>query len=137
MDSVTLAMSSRSLAICTGTSALLALAWNWDTLSLAAAVARDTFCLIVIDRLPLQMRRQILAKEYEGEMLEKRLTYRVFKGLPTIRALWHFSSINLRPRVRVGDPAPRTPVLLDGKQVLIPQLARGARPLLLNFGSCT
>ena len=70
-------------------------------------------------------------------MLERRLTQRIFKGLSTVRALWGMSSVNLRPRVKVGDRAPPTPVLRDGVPILLPELARSDRPLLINFGSCT
>ena len=88
--------------------------------------------------MPEGTRRRILSQEYSGEMLEKRLTQRIFKGLSTVRALWRMSSINLRPSVRVGESAPVTPVLLlDGKECMLAELAQGNRPLVLNFGSCS
>jgi hypothetical protein len=110
---------------------------RWHDLALVANVAKYSFMIFLIDRLPNSVRRSILSKEYEGEMLEKRLTQRIFKGMSTVRALWRMSSVNLRPRVRVGDAAPPTPVLLEGREVCLTSLARGKRPLLLNFGSCT
>jgi len=110
----------------------------WSHLSLAAAVAKYTFQVWLIDHLPDSMRRRLLSREYSGKQLEKRLTQRIFKGMATMRALWRMSSINLRPKVRVGDPAPATPVLLKGAAVSLPSLASAnTRPLLLNFGSCT
>lgn len=127
----------RLAAVVGGGLALVALRSQWHELVLVGTVAKYSFMIWLIDRLPDVVRRSILAKEYEGEMLEKRLTQRIFKGASTVRALWRMSSINLRPRVRVGDAAPPTPVLLDGREVCLTSLACGGRPLLLNFGSCT
>ena len=117
-------------------SALLAYRW-WDDIVLAGIVAKYSAMIWLVDNLPEPKRREILSQEYEGEALEKRLGQRIFTGLSTVRALWRMSRVNLRPRVAVGDVAPATRVLLGGIEVFLPSLARGKRPLLLNFGSCT
>lgn len=124
------------------TIAVATLATGWifrEKLELIAKVTKYSFMVYVIDMLPAQTRRSILAQEYSGEMLEKRLTQRIFKGLSTVRALWRMTSINHRPRIAVGDAVPYTPVisLQDGKELALGALARGERPLVLNFGSCT
>ena len=84
-----------------------------DELKLLAAVAKYTFQVAIVDLLPMSMRRSILSQEYEGEMLEKRLTQRIFKGFSTVKALWRMSSVNMRPRLRVGDSVPIDTPLLD------------------------
>ena len=111
----------------------------WRELELAATVSKYSFMVFLVDRLPSRMRRELLAKEYSGEMLERRLTQTIFKGTSTIRALWRMTSINLHPRVAVGAAAPATPVhsLRDQREINLSELAQGARPLVLNFGSCT
>ena len=124
------------LAAAFGTTAILTY-WYRSQVALAGTVASYVFQIWLVDRLPNSIRRSILSKEYSGEMLERRLTQRIFKGMSTVRALWRMSSINLRPQVRVGDVAPPTPVLLNGVEVALPSLAQGERPLLINFGSCT
>ena len=132
------ALRSRQLASATGAAAAFAVCvWSWEKFVLVGTVAKYSFLVFLVDRLPYSVRRKVLMREYSGDLLEKRLTQCIFKGLPTVRALWRMSSINLRPRVRPGDPAPLTPVLLDGKLVSLPGIATGRRPLLLNFGSCT
>jgi len=110
-------------------------------LELALKVAKYSFMVFLVDRLPERTRRNILAPEYSGEMLEQRLTQRIFKGMPTIRALWRMSSINLFPRVAVGDPVPNTLVLSPtGRATAVVNLeclSQEGRPLVLNFGSCS
>ena len=109
-------------------------------LALACTVLQYSFMVWLVDVLPHSVRKSILEKEYEGEMLERRLTQRIFKGTSTVRALWRMSSINLRPRTCPGKPAPPTPVVLldsDRPAVLLHELAHDDRPLVLNFGSCT
>ena len=109
-----------------------------EKIELAFTVAKYSFMVYIVDVLPNGMRRRILSKEYSGEMLEKRLTQRIFKGFGTIQALWRMTSINLHPRVKVGEPIPATPVFsLDGKEVMLGALATQGRPLLINFGSCS
>ena len=130
-------ISPTRLALALGATAL---AWRErKQIILAAVVAKYSFMVFLVDRLPAQLRRAILANEYTGEALEKRLTQRIFKGVSTVRALYRMSSVNLRPRVNVGDVAPETPVLHlhDASQTTLNALAHGARPLVLNFGSCT
>ena len=128
----------RLAVVALGTTASALLTYRCRSrIALLGTVASYSFQIWLVDRLPDSVRRSILSKEYSGEMLEKRLTQRIFKGMSTVRALWRMSSINLRPRVRVGDLAPPTPVLRDGIEVALPSLAHGERPLLLNFGSCT
>ena len=121
-------------AVAGGATALLAMR-HWSTVAIAVRVSRDIFMVWLIDLLPQPLRRKILSAEYSGAMLEERLTQRIFKGMPTVRALWRMGSINYRPHVRVGDAAPPTPVLLDGEATTLPELTRGERPLLINFGS--
>ena len=108
-------------------------------IALIASVARYTFMVYIIDILPQQTRRRILAQEYEGEMLEQRLTQRIFKGWATVKALWRMSSINLRPSVNVDDRVPPMSVvgLASGKDMALDDLACADQPLVLNFGSCT
>ena len=84
-------------------------------------------------------RESVRPRRYSGENLEERLKICVFKGWSTVKALYRMSSVNLRPRLSVGDalPAALSVLTLGGKTRLLAGLAQGDRPLVLNFGSCT
>ena len=108
-------------------------------LELWLTVAKYALSVFLIDKLPNHMRRRILSAEYSGDDLEERLKMRIFKGWPTVRALWRMSSVNLYPQVRVGDAAPMVRVhSLDSRdEMALLALSKGSQPLVLNFGSCT
>ena len=110
-----------------------------DELALLATVAKYVFQVYIVDLLPMATRRSILSQEYEGDMLEKRLTQRIFKGFSTVKALWRMSSVNMRPRLRVNDRVPEGVPLTDlkGNALQLRDLMQGDRPLVLNFGSCS
>ena len=51
---------------------------------------------------------------------------------------YRMSSVNLQPKLTVGDAVPDLRVLaLDGAKRRLLDLSRRSRPLVLNFGSCT
>ena len=115
---------------------------GWRQIVLAGTVLKYSFMVFLIDKLPEKTRRRILSNEYSGEDLERRLKITIFKGLSTIKALWRMSSVNLRPLVRVGDRVegganPPVISLANGEQLTLGDLARGERPLVVNFGSCS
>ena len=119
--------------------AVLATCIGWHKIVLTATVAKYSFMVYLIDKLPQSTRRKILSKEYSGEDLERRLTITIFKGFSTVKALWRMASINLQPQTRVGERIPATPVLSleTGQQLMLGDLARSERPLVVNFGSCS
>nr|KAF6287274.1 hypothetical protein mPipKuh1_009967 [Pipistrellus kuhlii] len=59
--------------------------------------------------------------------------------LASLRAVWHGQKLDLFKQAHEGGPAPNSQVVLpDGFQHQhILDFARGDRPLVLNFGSCT
>ena len=130
-------MSRFRLALVGGTAVAVVVAWR--KIALVTTVSKYSVKLFLVDHLPQFMKRRIMSKRFAGEALEQRLQMRLFKGWATIKALWRMSSINLYPRVRVGQSAPHTPVLLldDNKVINLVEMAHGTRPLVLNFGSCT
>lgn len=131
-------MASRSLVLCTtGVTAALVIARNWTQIHLAAAVIRDAVMIVLIDNMPNHVRRNILSNEYSGAALEERLTQSIFRGPSTVRALWRMGSVNMNPQTHVGEKMPDIPVVVDNSEIMLSTLATGARPLLLNFGSCT
>lgn len=59
--------------------------------------------------------------------------------LASLRAVWHGQKLDFFKQAHEGGPAPNSEVVLpDGFQSQrILDYAQGARPLVLNFGSCT
>lgn len=59
--------------------------------------------------------------------------------LASLKAVWHGQRLDLFKQAHEGGPAPNSQVVLpDGFQYQhILDYARGDRPLVLNFGSCT
>ncbi|KAJ6661907.1 hypothetical protein lerEdw1_013078 [Lerista edwardsae] len=59
--------------------------------------------------------------------------------LESLKAVWHGQKLDFFKAARVGAAAPNPEVIqLDGRTRLrILDYARGKRPLILNFGSCT
>ena len=91
-----------------------------------------------VDRLPEKQRRELLANEYEGEALERRLKLRIWKGRSTANALFRMTEINLFPKLRTKDAVPPTPLIaLDNSEKKLTEFVIGARPLVINIGSCT
>ncbi|CAM2116284.1 unnamed protein product [Caretta caretta] len=59
--------------------------------------------------------------------------------LESLKAVWHGQKLDFFKSAHVGSAAPNPEVIqLDGqKRLRILDYARGKRPLILNFGSCT
>lgn len=59
--------------------------------------------------------------------------------LESLRAVWHGQKLDFFKSAHVGSPAPNPEVVeLRGQgRVRLLDYSRGARPLVLNFGSCT
>lgn len=60
--------------------------------------------------------------------------------LESLKAVWHGQKLDFFKAAHVGSPAPNPEVVpLDGarRRLRILDYARGRRPLVLNFGSCT
>jgi len=59
--------------------------------------------------------------------------------LESLKAVWHGQKLDFFKSAHVGSLAPNPEVIqLDGqKRLRILDFARGKRPLILNFGSCT
>uniref|UniRef100_A0A8C9MXU8 Iodothyronine deiodinase n=1 Tax=Serinus canaria TaxID=9135 RepID=A0A8C9MXU8_SERCA len=59
--------------------------------------------------------------------------------LESLKAVWHGQKMDFFKSAHVGSLAPNPEVIqLDGqKRLRILDFARGKRPLILNFGSCT
>ncbi|TFK16051.1 Thyroxine 5-deiodinase [Platysternon megacephalum] len=59
--------------------------------------------------------------------------------LESLKAVWHGQKLDFFKSAHVGSSAPNLEVIqLDGqKRLRILDYARGKRPLILNFGSCT
>ncbi|KAI4894207.1 hypothetical protein NFI96_007183 [Prochilodus magdalenae] len=60
-------------------------------------------------------------------------------SVASLRAVWHGHKLDALKVARVGRTAPNSEVvrLADARRRRILEYARGARPLVLNFGSCT
>jgi len=97
--------------------------------------------LFLRDNLPEFIRRRMLPKaDFSGTTLEERLKIRVFAGWATVKAIYHMRSINIRPRLAVGEHVGDLKVLRLSSQeeVSVAKMCTSAsRPLVLNFGSCT
>jgi len=114
------------------------------TIFLLAKIACLTFIAAVIifitDHLPQGLRRKLLSSEYAGQDLEDRLAVQIFAGWPTVKAIHHMLSINMRPQVQIGQPVRNLQVLKlqSQEEVALTSLTTSpTRPLVLNFGSCT
>ncbi|KAI4880235.1 hypothetical protein NFI96_010276 [Prochilodus magdalenae] len=59
--------------------------------------------------------------------------------LASLRAVWHGHKLDFFKTARVGAAAPNSEVvpLAEHKRARILDYARGRRPLILNFGSCS
>jgi len=93
----------------------------------------------IIDHLPATLQRKILSREYSGAELEERLKLRLFQGWHTFKAIHRMASINMFPALNIGDQVGSLRVrdIRAGTEVYLSELAKGDRPLVLNFGSCT
>uniref|UniRef100_A0A8B9LGV3 Iodothyronine deiodinase n=1 Tax=Astyanax mexicanus TaxID=7994 RepID=A0A8B9LGV3_ASTMX len=60
-------------------------------------------------------------------------------SVASLRAVWHGHWLDALKAARVGHTAPNSEVVrpADARRCRILEYARGARPLVLNFGSCT
>uniref|UniRef100_A0AAY4DM13 Iodothyronine deiodinase n=1 Tax=Denticeps clupeoides TaxID=299321 RepID=A0AAY4DM13_9TELE len=60
-------------------------------------------------------------------------------SLESLKAVWYGHKLDFFKTARLGDEAPNTEVVrpADRTRGRILDYARGARPLILNFGSCT
>ena len=130
-----------------------------STVRVAAQTLLYWFLINLLDFAPTFLRRSVLANEYEGEALEKRLQMKIGGGWRVLAALWRMSSINLRPAVSEGSLVPPGTVVAtlrveDGEEAPQIDLAdyynndddvpatkkvstRNLLPLVLNFGSCS
>jgi hypothetical protein len=130
-----------------------------STVRVAAQTLLYWFLINLLDFAPNFLRRSMLANEYEGEALEKRLQMKIGGGWRVLAALWRMSSINLRPAVSEGSLVPPGTVVTtlrveDGEEAPQIDLAdyynndddvpatkkvstRNLLPLVLNFGSCS
>ena len=130
-----------------------------STVRVAAQTLLYWFLINLLDFAPNFLRRSMLANEYEGEALEKRLQMKIGGGWRVLAALWRMSSINLRPAVSEGSLVPPGTVVAtlrveDGEEAPQIDLAdyynndddapatkkastRNLLPLVLNFGSCS
>ena len=75
-------------------------------LRLLTKVIRYTFEIWIVDWLPNTFRRRILAAEYSGEKLERRLQMRIGGGWRMVRALWRFTSVHHNIKAEVGMTVP-------------------------------
>ena len=128
-----------------------------STVRVAAQTLLYWFLINLLDFAPNFLRRSMLANEYEGEALEKRLQMKIGGGWRELAALWRMRSINLRPAVSEGSLVPPGTVVTtlrveDGEEAPQIDLAdyynndddvpatkkvstRNLLPLVLNFGS--
>lgn len=62
-----------------------------------------------------------------------------FFSLESLKAVWHGHKLDFLKAAHLGHGAPNTEVvrLEDQRRSRILDYAKGARPLVLNFGSCT
>lgn len=60
-------------------------------------------------------------------------------SLESLKAVWHGQKLDFLKVARLGHGAPNTEViqLEEQRRIRILDYARGNRPLILNFGSCT
>lgn len=60
-------------------------------------------------------------------------------SMESLKAVWHGHKLDFFKSAHLGHEAPNTEVvqLGDRKQTRILDYAKGKRPLILNFGSCT
>jgi hypothetical protein len=102
--------------------------------------ALATITIWTTDHLPQKVRRKLLSSEYHGEDLEERLAVTIFSGWPTTRALYRMLTVNMRPKLKIGQHVGDLKVVRLGSQreVKLTELSSSPlRPLVLNFGSCT
>lgn len=130
------------------------------TLKLLPAVALQWSFITLLDYAPRFVKRRVLAGEYSGDALERRLGMRIGGGWRMFTALLRVSAISGSPALPLGGAVPpgtwvfelgsptwspdcSEPVDLATWQPK-PELAEGEPcnentplPLVLNFGSCT
>ena len=75
-------------------------------LSLSVKVARYALEIWVVDWMPNFVRRRILANEYSGDALERRLKLRIGGGWRMVAALWRFTSVHTNIKATVGAKVP-------------------------------
>jgi len=101
--------------------------------------AMAAIMIFTTDHLPQGIRRKMLSSEYKGQDLEDRLQVQIFAGWSTVKAVYHMLGINMRPQLQIGQTVSNLKVLrlVTQEEVSITSLSTSARPLVLNFGSCT
>jgi len=100
-------------------------------LSLSVKVARYALEIWVVDWMPNFVRRRILANEYSGDALERRLKLRIGGGWRMVAALWRFTSVHTNIKATVGAKVP----VLTLERACGPDEAGGAEVLLSNIGA--
>jgi len=102
--------------------------------------ALATVIICVTDHLPQSIRRRVLSSEYSGKELEERLAVKIFAGWSTTKAVYRMLSINMNPLLKIGQHVGDLKVLRLSTQEVVTVVGlttSPARPLVLNFGSCT
>ena len=94
--------------------------------------------ILIIDFLPLSVKRKLMNKEYTGDALEERIRTKIFGGLKMFNLLWTVSMS--QHKLQVGDTLPENIKVYDvinEKMIKLAELAQPGVPLIMNFGSCT
>ena len=109
----------------------------------AGSVLFSWLMINALDMAPQSLKRRVLQGEYQGEMLEKRLSMKIGGGLSMLLALWRMASINMVPELHVGDPITTSDTFTEVQkgsiksEVNLGEQHRPKVPLLINFGSCS
>lgn len=110
------------------------------TAVVVAQTAQQWTMITLIDFAPQWVKRRLLANEYTGEALDRRVTQRIAGGWQMAKALYHMNSVNAYPGLALGDVVPETlkvVALRDGNASVVTSLCdltTGSTPLMINFG---
>jgi len=110
-------------------------AWFWEHLVMKMSkcvellghfdIFKKSLEILVLDNLPLFIKRKIMTREYSGEALEQRIRTRIFGGFKMFKLLWNMSAE--KSILKVGDKLPDDIKIYDLERkinVAIGQLGR-------------
>lgn len=94
--------------------------------------------ILILDNLPITLKRKIYSKRLSGDELELRLQVKIFGGMKMFMKFWKVAL--QQDGIEVGQALPDDLQVTDlstGKPISISKICNSNIPMILNFGSCS